>query len=256
MWLCGSRELFPVNIPRCEGHPPGLGSTPPGGMSPAPKDSHPRETLCARGGHRAQGKLAEALGCREGGEGRGGRRRARRQGETVGKRQEASSPFGAASQTPPRFSGARSTAGGPGRSGLSRRRAAGRRAPLPVSHSHRLSPDEGHLTRPAGGCPAAGLPRGATRGSPQGPRRCQPPARRRGSAVGRGSSSPPPPEVEPGGAVGQRRHFPQGRGCRQERSPRRSSGGSAGSPGDDGRLAAPRLPGGGAGRGRLLSEGM
>lgn len=33
----------------------------------------------------------------------------------------------------------------------------------------------------------------------------------RGTAVRRGSSSPLP-EVEPGGAVGQRRHFPKGRG--------------------------------------------
>lgn len=37
----------------------------------------------------------------------------------------------------------RSAAGGPGRSGLTRRCAAGRRAPLPVSRSHRLSPGEG-----------------------------------------------------------------------------------------------------------------
>lgn len=60
MWLCGPRELSPVNVPRCEGHPAGLGSSPLGGMSPALKDSHPRETLCPRGGHRARGKLAAA----------------------------------------------------------------------------------------------------------------------------------------------------------------------------------------------------
>ncbi|XP_009318601.1 PREDICTED: rhophilin-2 [Pygoscelis adeliae] len=53
MWPCGPRELSPVNVPRCEGHPAGLGSSPLGGMSPALKDSHPRETLCPRGGHRA-----------------------------------------------------------------------------------------------------------------------------------------------------------------------------------------------------------
>lgn len=74
--------------------------------------------------------------------------------------------------------------------------------------------------------------------------------------MGRGSSSPPLAEVGPGGAVGQRWRF-----CRVVASRRvaclvaAAEGRLASLPDDDRRPAAPWLPGGGAGGGRLLSEG-
>lgn len=160
--------------------------------------------------------------------------------EAAGKRQEASGAFGTAGQTPAHS--------GPRRSELSRHRAAGHRAPLSVSHSHRLSPHEQHLSLPgtASTAEAWGSPKDLTRTT----------GRRSSRAVGRGSSSPPAPEVGPGGAVGQWRHFR--RVAASRRRPCLSAvaeGRLAGPPGDDRRLAAPRLPGGGAGGGRLLSEG-
>lgn len=80
--------------------------------------------------------------------------------------------------------------------------------------------------------------------------------RRRSSTVGRGSSSPPPAEVGPGGAVGQRWHFRRVVASRRVgRLVAAAEGRLARPPEDDRRPAAPWLPGGGAGGGRLLSKG-
>lgn len=142
-----------------------------------------------------------------------GCRLARRCGEAGGKRREASGAFEAPGQAPPRSGGARRTAGGAGeeRGGGG---AAGRGAPVPPQS-------------PSG--PGRGAPHPAGTGTARSPQAVRaereengraipgvavpgPPAQGavRGTAVRRGSSSPLP-EVEPGGAVGQRRHFPQGR---------------------------------------------
>lgn len=134
-------ELAPVNAARCKGRPPGLGST--------RQRNAPAGNLISPGRAPGPGKAAGGLTV----PGRGGdRRQARRQGETVGKQREASRSLRGGQ--PGSATLQRSAAGGPGRSGLSRRRAAGRRAPLPGSRSHRLSPGEG--TSPCRGPPGRG----------------------------------------------------------------------------------------------------